>query len=299
MGVSDVSLSQTITAQLNQQESSIADLEAQLSSGKALNKPSDNPAAVTQVLQLSSEASQLTSWQSNAQTATSWLGMGNNAVNTALSDMQSARTLLLQALNQGTQNGTTYQAFASQLQGISADLLDTANTEYEGRPIFAGTSASPQAYDSTGNYLGNTDTLTVIVGPGSGSGQTASLSVPGPDVFGSGTASVFNTLSTVIGQLNTGSPTGTQLNTALNALDANISTAEQAAAELGNAADSVSSTSTALTTQLSSVQDSQSGLEDVNVATVTTQLDTEMTDYQASMWAASQAIPETLVKFLS
>jgi flagellar hook-associated protein 3 FlgL len=298
MRVADVSLSQAITTQLGQQEASIANLEEQVSSGKSLNQPSDNPAAVTQVLQLSSEASQLTSWQANSQIATSWLGMGNNAVNSALSDMQSARTLLLQALNQGTQNATTYQAIASQLQGINANLLDTANTQYEGRPIFAGTSASPQAYDNAGNYLGNSDSPTVIVGSGPGAGQAVNLSVPGPSMFGTGGASVFATLSTVIGQLGSGSPTATQLNAALNALDANISTAEQASAVLGNASDAVTSTSAALTTQLTAVQDGQSSLEDVNIATVTTQLDSEMTNYQAAMWAASQAIPETLVKFL-
>jgi flagellar hook-associated protein 3 FlgL len=298
MRVADISLSQAITTQLGQQEASIATLEEQVSSGRSLNQPSDNPAAVTQVLQLSSEASQLTSWQSNAQIATSWLGMGNNALNSVLGDMQSARTLLLQALSQGTQSSTTYQAIASQLQGINANLLDTANTEYEGRPIFAGTSATTAAYDSAGNYLGNTDSPTVIVGPGSGAGQAAALSVPGPQVFGSGGANIFSTLSTVIGQLSSGAPTATQLNAALSALDANISTAEQASAALGNASDAVGSTSAALTTQLTAVQDSQSGLEDVNIATVTTQLDSEMTNYQAAMWAASQAIPETLVKFL-
>jgi flagellar hook-associated protein 3 FlgL len=298
MRVADISLSQAITTQLDQQEASIANLEEQVSSGKSLNQPSDNPAAVTEVLQLSGEASQLTSWQTNTQTATSWLGMGNNALNTTLSDMQSARTLLLQALNQGTQSATTYQAIATQLQGINANLLDTANTEYEGRPIFAGTSASPQAYDNAGNYLGNGDTPTVIVGPGSGAGEAANLSVPGPSVFGTGGASVFTTLSTVIGQLSSGSPTATQLNAGLTALDANISTAEQASAVLGNASDAVTSTSAALTSQLTAVQDGQSSLEDVNVATVTTQLDSEMTNYQAAMWAASQAIPETLVKFL-
>jgi flagellar hook-associated protein 3 FlgL len=298
MRVADVSLSQAITTQLGQQEASIANLEEQVSSGKSLNQPSDNPAAVTQVLQLSSEASQLTSWQANSQIATSWLGMGNNAVNSALSDMQSARTLLLQALNQGTQSATTYQAIGSQLQGIKANLLDTANTQYEGRPIFAGTSASPQAYDNAGNYLGNSDSPTVIVGSGPGAGQAVNLSVPGPSMFGTGGASVFATLSTVIGQLGSGSPTATQLNAALTALDANISTAEQASAVLGNASDAVTSTSAALTTQLTAVQDGQSSLEDVNIATVTTQLDSEMTNYQAAMWAASQAIPETLVKFL-
>ena len=54
MGVADITLSQAITQQLNQQEQSIANLEEQVSSGRSLNKPSDNPAAVTQVLQLSS-----------------------------------------------------------------------------------------------------------------------------------------------------------------------------------------------------------------------------------------------------
>ena len=84
VGVADITLSQAITQQLNQQELSIANLEEQVSSGRSLNKPSDNPAAVTQVLQLSSQASQLSNWQANAQTATSWLGMGNNALNSVL-----------------------------------------------------------------------------------------------------------------------------------------------------------------------------------------------------------------------
>src|ERR1700677_4756 len=89
VGVADITLSQAITQQLNQQEQSIANLEEQVSSGRSLNKPSDNPAAVTQVLQLSSQASQLSNWQANAQTATSWLGMGNHALNSVLDDMQS------------------------------------------------------------------------------------------------------------------------------------------------------------------------------------------------------------------
>ena len=62
--------------------------------------------------------------------------------------------------------------------------------------------------------------------------------------------------------------------------------------------DQVGAVSASLTNQLTSVQNTQAGLEDVNVATVTTQLDSEMTNYQAAMWAASQAIPETLVHFL-
>ena len=59
MGVADITLSQAITQQLNQQELSIANLEEQVSSGRSLNKPSDNGAAVTQVFQLSSQPAAL------------------------------------------------------------------------------------------------------------------------------------------------------------------------------------------------------------------------------------------------
>lgn len=298
MLISDLTLSQAITQQLGQQQSTIADLEMQLSSGKALNMPSDNPTAVTQVLQLSGQSAQILSWQANASTATSWLGMANNAANSALNDMQSARTTLLQALNQATQSPTQYQAIATQLQGIDQTLQATANTQYEGRAMFAGTSAVTQAYDTSGNYMGNGDAPTVVIGADGGTGQTTPISVPGTALFGTGSANVFSTLSTVVGQLSGGAPTAAQLNAALTALDANIATASQGAATLGVASQRASAAGAALTIQLQSVQTSQSGLESVNIATVTSQLSSQLTNYQAAMWAASKAIPETLDHFL-
>jgi flagellar hook-associated protein 3 FlgL len=297
--VSTLALAQTLTGQLSSQETSIAQLQQQLATGKVLNQPSDNPAAVTQVLALSGQASQLTSWQTNADTASSWLGTANETANSALESMQSAQSLLLQSLNQGAQDPTTYQALGAQLQGVVSNLLSLSNTQYEGRPIFAGTSASPQAYDTSGNYLGNGDVPTVVIGPGSGAGQTVGLSVPGTTIFGVGAANVFSTLSAAVTALNSGAPTAANLSAALTALNANISTAQQASAVLGDSSQQVASTSSALTTQVASVQSDQANREDVNIATVTTQLDSEMTNYQAALWAASQAIPETLVKFVA
>ena len=186
MTVSTLALAQTLTDQLSSQETNIAQLQQQLATGKVLNQPSDNPAAVTQVLALSGQASQLTSWQTNADTASSWLGTANQTANSVLESMQSAQSLLLQSLNQGAQDPTTYEALGAQLQGVVSNLLSLSNTQYEGRPIFAGTSASPQAYDTSGNYLGNGDVPTVVIGPGSGAGQTVGLSVPGTTIFGVG-----------------------------------------------------------------------------------------------------------------
>ena len=298
MRIADNSLSATISLQLNQQQGTISSLETQLSTGKALNVPSDDPAAVTQVLQLSTQAAQMDDWQTNAQTATAWLGTANVAVNSTLQSLQSARTTILQSLNTATQTPGTYQGLGKQLQGILSTMVATANTQLAGRPIFAGTSASPSAYSATGTYLGNNDVPTVVVGPGSGGGQTAALSVSGETLFGSGATSVFAVLQAAVTALSSGTPTAAQLNAALSGIDASITTANQAAATLGTASQQVQGINAALTTQLSSIKATQANLEDVNIATVTTQLGSQQVGYQAAMWAASKAIPETLAKFL-
>lgn len=298
MDISDVALTQTLMSQLSTQSNSISALQEQIASGQALNQPSDNPAAVTQVLALSSQVGQLTSWQNNSDTATSWLATANTTANSVLESMQSAQTLLLQAANQGAQDPTTYEALGSQISGIVSNLLALANTQYEGRSIFAGTSATTTAYDASGNYLGNSDTPTVVIGPGQGAGQAVNLSVPGTAMFGTGAANVFSTLTTIATALQSGTPTASQISTAMNALSANVATAQQASAVLGNSSQTVSNVTATLTNQIANVQASQANLEDVNVATATTQLESETTNYQAALWAASQSLPDTLVKFL-
>jgi len=298
MSISDLALSQTLTNQLSNKMTAVATLQTQIASGQALNQPSDNPAAVTQVLALSSQASQLTSWQGNAETASSWLGTANGVANSVLEAMGSANTLLLQASNQGSQTASGYEAIGRQLKGVVTNLLQLANSQYGGRALFAGTAATTTAFDASGNYLGNSDTPKVVIGAGAGAGQTVGISVPGTAMFGAGTSNVFATLTTVANALLTGSPAPSQISSALTALSGNIATAQQASVELGNATQQSSMASASLTTQLSNVQANSANLKDINLAQATTQLQLDTTSYQAALWAASQAIPETLMKFV-
>lgn len=293
------SLTQALAEQLVAQQSSIAQLQEQLSSGQALRLPSDNPTAVTQVLALSNQASQLTSWQTNADMANSWLNTASSTANSVLELMQSAQSLLLQASNQAAQNSLSYQAIGSQIQGIVGNLELLANTQYAGRAIFAGNSASSQAFDASGNYLGDSNSPTVVIGPGSGVGQTVGISVTGPEMFGVGASNVFATLTAAVNALSTGTPSSSSISTALSGISANIATAQHASVILGNASKEVSNISSNLSAQISAVQNSQANLEDTNVVMTTTQLQLEMANYHAALWAASAAIPETLAKFVA
>ncbi len=299
MSISTTALTNMLTEQITAQQGTIATLETQVASGQALNKPSDNPAAVIQVLSLSNGASQITSWQNNAQTASGWLNTVAGTLNNVINALQSANSLLLQASNQGSQDPTSYKSIGMQLEGIQNNLITLANTQYEGRSIFAGTAATPNAYNNSGAYLGNNDSPTTIVGPGSGSGHGVIMSLPGLQVFGSGSSSIFSVLSTVSAALTSGNPTSTQISTAINSLNNSFSTAEGASSLIGSASQEVSNMSSSLTQQLTAIQASQSQLQDINIPVATTQLKNEMANYQAALWAASRAIPETLQQFIA
>jgi flagellin-like hook-associated protein FlgL len=97
----------------------------------------------------------------------------------------------------------------------------------------------------------------------------------------------------------TGTPTAAQISTAITALGGNIASAQQASVVLGNATQQSSMANASLTTQLSNVQANSANLKDVNIAQATSQLGLDTTSYQAALWAASQAIPETLMKFIA
>lgn len=299
MQISATASAAALVDQIGAQETTIISLEGQLGAGQAITRPSDNPAGTVAALALQSQISQAGSWSSNLTTASSWLGMANQTATSVVEGLQAARTLMLQAMNQGTQSSDTYQALSQQLSAIRSDLLGAANTTFGGRPIFAGTSAGSTAYDSAGNYQGAGLPPSVVVGPGPGVGQTVDLSVTGPEMFGSGTSSAFSVLAKAASDLTvSGGPSSATLHADMAAIDASLQQAVGAAATLGNLSTQASSRATELSDQTTELRSKLSSLLSVNIPQVTTQLNSDLATYQAALWAASKAIPPSLVEYL-
>ncbi|HTW98892.1 MAG TPA: hypothetical protein VMD59_08955 [Acidimicrobiales bacterium] len=303
MQVGDLTLYDSLAGTLNADQSSINTLDQELSSGLALQQPSDDPVAVVNALADQSQISQLTSTTNSATTASSWLGLANNTANSVINTLQTANSLMLQALNEGSQNSGSYQQIAQQVQGVVQQLVSLGNTDYAGTPIFAGTAGVSTPY--TGNassgvtYNGNEQSFTIQVGPGA----PTAVSVPGTDLFGGGTTgiqSVFTTLQNFITHLDAGpgATSETNIQSDLTALTANMSQAETAATTLGESSQEVTSASTAATSTSAAVQKNLASTEDANVADVTTQLQAQLASYQSALYAVSQTVPETLAQFL-
>lgn len=298
MRVGDLTLYDSLAGELDSQQANIGQLDAELSSGLSIQQPSDNPIGVVDALSYQSQISQLKSTTSSATTANSWLGLAGNSANSAISVMQTAQTLMEQALNTGAQNTSSFDAIAGQVSGLLDQLVSLGNTTYAGSAIFAGTAGTQTPYSSSGAYSGNESSFTIQVGPG----PATAVSVPGTSLFGGGTSgvqSVFTTLQNFVSHLQAGPEAGTaNLQSDANALSANITLAESAATTIGEATDSVQAASTAATNNSTTVQGDLANTEDVDVATATTQLQSDMTSYQAALYAVSQTVPESLAAFL-
>jgi flagellar hook-associated protein 3 FlgL len=294
-----MTLANQLSGDLASQQATITSLDEQLSSGDALMSPSDNPVAVADSLGYNRQIAQAASDQSNATIAQSWLGIGNQTANQVVNTLQSANTTVLQALNTGSNNTQTYSEMAQQVQGLMSQLVGLANTQYGNTPIFGGTAGVSQPYSSTGAYSGNSQPFTISVG----NGAPVAVSVSGDQMFGGGTSgvqSVFTTLQNIVTHLQAGpgSASYAGLQADLNDLSTNMTQAEQAATTLGTSTQAVSTASTAAQNTSTQLQTVLSKTVSTDVPTVTAALQSDLTTYQAALYAVSQTVPETLAQFL-
>ena len=166
--VSSYQMTNDLIAQMNSQQASLNKTETQVASGQAMQSPSDNPIAATQVMTMTSALSQLGQYTTNQSAATTRLNYSEQAFSDITNLLQSMRTYVVQA-NSGvlsaTEQSTLATAVSSGLQQLStiANQQD-ANGEY----VFSGTSTTTQPFTQNASggysYAGNQSTRSIQIG---------------------------------------------------------------------------------------------------------------------------------------
>ena len=141
------------------QTSSIDNLVAQqqqlgqeLSSGKQLNAPSDDPAQIGQDLAVRASIAAENQGSANITNASAQLTTVDGALSTLTSVMQSARNIATEAAS-GFTNPTQQQALAQQVDGLLEQAISVANTKYGGKFVFAGTAGPNSPVTANGQPI--------------------------------------------------------------------------------------------------------------------------------------------------
>jgi flagellar hook-associated protein 3 FlgL len=298
--------------------SNLSSLQAQLSSGRQITKPSDNPSGTVTALELRSQVAQSTQFQTNANAATSWLSQVDSTMQSVNKELQSARSLVVQGLNSGTADTGSNAALASDIDGIKASLLNLANSTQLGRPVFGGTTAGAQAFALTPvspattppttavTYAGNTGSIVKDVGPAT----SVQVNQLGTDVFGADGSNVFDALTAISKALKAGtlssssaipvtSATASSATTdPLAALDSALSLSETAQATEGSASDQVQAAQGNVTNNVLQYQTQLSTLQDVDVANMAISVQSANTAYDAALATTAKISQTSLLSYL-
>jgi flagellar hook-associated protein 3 FlgL len=172
-----------------------------LSTGKSLNVPSDDPSQVAQDLTLTTQIAAENGDASNATSAQNTLTFVDATLSSLTTALQTARNLAVSGATDIIPNGTQRPLIGDQVAGILSQVLALANTQYGGSYIFAGTGSSTiapiQALGSPPNavaFTGNNNTPTELI-----NGQEVQVGTTMQAAFNQGstdgTPSVFTLLA--------------------------------------------------------------------------------------------------------
>ena len=117
----------------------------QLSTGKRLEAPSDDPSGESQILGLKRSIEEMNRFLDNINLGDSWLSVADSAFDKLDRYIERVRTLSLQGAND-TQDADSRRAIAEELGQIFGELVEIGNTKAMGRYIFGGTKTDRKPF---------------------------------------------------------------------------------------------------------------------------------------------------------
>ena len=277
--------------------------QQELSTGKPINQPSDDPSGTSLTLQLNTaavEPDQVLEQRDGRHR----LGAGESSAMTDITNaVQRIRELTLEASN-GTQSTADMQASAQEVNQLIDEIKQDANTQYNGQYVFSGSATSTAPYQSGSNdaYAGNTGRSAGQIGPNTsltvnanlrevlGTGQTISGQPAGDGLL-------LNTLRNIADAMQSGNSSA--LNSDLSSLDTNFNSLT------GLAAQTVGRSRTGCRWPPSRIQTLQtsdtqvlSNTQGADMATTEISYSTQQAALTAALQAGAQIVQQSLMNFL-
>ena len=156
MRVTNQMMSTSYLKDLNINLNNLKTIQTQLTTGKEINKASDNPFKTARIMQMYSDISANKQYNENIKDTISWLDTTDTALNQLGSTSQRIRELMVSSGNAiyGSDEKKAIKNEINQLINQTAQIL---NTNFDGKYIFGGTKSLSKPVgvekDSNGNNI--------------------------------------------------------------------------------------------------------------------------------------------------
>jgi len=150
MRVTTKSLSDGMLNVLNKRYGDLVDLQEQLSTGKRLRRPSDDPIDVANTLRLTTSQSKLNQYHENIEDSMSYMAIADSAMASMNTLIQRSRELAIQA-SSDTLSDQERVYINKETEQLTRQLVALVNTQYRGDYVFGGqqTKIAPLSIESS------------------------------------------------------------------------------------------------------------------------------------------------------
>jgi flagellar hook-associated protein 3 FlgL len=280
-----------------------------VSSGKQINRSSDDPIGLVSVLNVLAALDNVEQLERNISTGRSWLQAGESAM-TQVNDILTDLKALGVEMASGSKDASARAAAAGEVDGLLRQIVALANTQLSGRYLFGGTNTDTapfrlddEAHPTMVSYDGNDDPFSVRIGKD----ILVGVGLDGESVFGDepldwtnptdGANNFFKTLIDFRDALNNNDIHG--IEQAMSGLDTHLQVAQQTISDMGIKAVRMDVKEKIIADLKLTYTDRISTLEDADIAEAVTDLQAKQLAYQAALASSSSVMRMSLVDYLS
>ncbi len=199
----DFSITNNLLEALEETKSTQSRAISEISSGRRVSKPSDDPSASGALVLNATAQAAVDGYTAGDAGLRSRFAYADNALSNAVQQMTRAITLGVQG-SSGSNSTSDRAAIAGELTGIRKQMLSLANSTFQGKYLFSGEKDNTPAFAADLNdvihYGGASTTASVVIDHG----ISTPAGITGDKLFGSDGSNVFDALSAVITALNGG-----------------------------------------------------------------------------------------------
>ena len=298
--VTQESLNRTTLSNINLNYKKMQEIQEKLSSGKQINRPSDDPSGTRKVLGLRAEDLQVQQFLDNTETAKEQINYTSNTLESIQEIFTKIKGLTIQAGND-TLGQSDRNIIANELDELLESVLQNANTDNNGRYIFSGTKTLTSAFtatrDSNGNissvsYNGNNEEIKYQIGPDT----FIQVNLPGGKLFQDNKA--FSTLVSLRDSLKASTFDPTAFSNLRNTLDTATNALSTEITRFGAKANRLEMTTNSLGNSQTALKELISYTEDADIASLIMDLKHQENVLQSSLKTGAMVIQPTLLDFL-
>ena len=269
-----------------------------LSTQKDVTKLSDNPIGATQIIRMRDKITDVKDFQKNVEFSQGFLQRSDTALQSISDSLIRAKELAV-AMSNDTYDKNSRDATAREIKELKDQVVNLANTTFNGRYIFAGFRNQTPPVTADGNYAGDDGAIFLQLTPG----NFRQINLPGrylfeasPEEQSQGHFNMVHTLEVLYDGLHNNDKES--IHKALGELDFQMGKASSAQATIGAMENTLKDASQQLGTQEVQMRERLSKVQDTDMYKATSEFKRTEAVLQGTLMASNKLLQPSLLNFM-